>query len=112
MFQRTSEPNHFVQALRLNSLRLRKAPCARRAEAALQVRSKVVPNLVLSGIRQTSGNSPPHDPEFGPDSLVGVCVYACREKGGSLLRTPLIQRIAESGTQCISGQLKPDPLVV
>src|SRR5215469_12462925 len=99
MFQRTSEPDHFVQALRLNSLQLRKASCARRAQAALQVRSKVVPNLVLSGIRQTSGNSAPHDPEFGPDALVGVCVYACREKGGRLFCTPFIQRITESGTQ-------------
>src|SRR6516162_3466699 len=77
MFERNGEPDHFIQAFRLNSLRLRCLARGRRREPTLEVRTQVVPDLDLTGIAEAARNAPPHDPELRPDAFIGVCEDSC-----------------------------------
>src|SRR5262249_54336152 len=78
----------------------------------LQVRPEICPDLLLPRIAETACDSPPHDPELCPHALVVVSVDAGCEEGSRLFGAPLVQGIAEAGTQRVSGQLKPDPFMV
>src|SRR6185369_11976244 len=78
----------------------------------LQVRPEIVPDLILPGIAQTTGDSPPHDPEFRPHTFLLMRINTRREQRSRLLGSPFIQRITESGAQCVARELKPDSLVI
>src|SRR5262249_16188061 len=83
-----------------------------RRQAALHVRPEISPDFLLPRIAQTACDSPPHDPELCPHALVVMGIDACCEEGSRLFGAPLVQGIAEAGTQRVSGRLNPYPFMV
>src|SRR5206468_10071480 len=58
-------------------------------------------------------NPAPHDPEFHPDCFFLMKRHACTEQCVDGLRaSPIIERIAETRSKGISGELKPNSLMI
>ena len=65
-----------------------------------------------SALGQPAGEATPHYPELAPDRLLGMKCYTSAKQEKRLLATPLVQRITESGTQAVAGELEKHPLVI
>src|SRR4029434_6982953 len=112
MLESGGKPDHFIQAFRLDPFQLWLLFRRFRYQTALEVGLQVIPDFGMTGFTHAAGHATPHDPVFDPDRFLTMNRKALREQLSGLLGSPFIERITEARTQCVSRELKPNPLVV
>ena len=112
MLQRGREPDHFLEAFRLDAFGPSDVLRWIGRNAIGQVRFQESPDFLLARLGEPAGNAPPHDPVFSPDRFFFVKLNAFLEEFEHLFASPVVQRVTESGSQGVASQLEKDFLVV
>ena len=71
-----------------------------------------VEHIELLALAKATRCASPQRPPFRPDLTIVDVLNAVIEERPQLLDTPLIERIAKTGTHAIAGQIEPETLVV
>src|SRR5262245_59435460 len=104
--------NHLIETFGLNALGLW-LTLRLTWETSFELRLEKSPHVSVALFDQSACDPAPHNPEFHPHRLFLVKCHARTEQRFDHLRaSPIIQRIAETRTQRVSGKLEPNALMI
>src|SRR5215831_92669 len=107
------QAQHLIEAFGLNTLGLWLTLRLIWGEAFFKLRFEKSPHIRVALFGQSAGNPAPHDPEFHPDCyFLMKCHAGTEQRFDHLHASPVIQRIAETRTQRVSGKLEPHALMI